>query len=300
MGSLLFLSAAIVITYFANKVLANPMPTRAARWFVSGFIGLFVPLVFVGFASKTAQTLEERVAEKSKISLQKLIQCDREGGSFYVNECKTKTGVYYAIVGDHSSDGVSLQLRNNCADSTLKKRVDAENLNYEYSRTHRDKCVRVIAQIGLENFATPDVKVEETIWIESDASFAVREEDRLLKKDQERIAREQRAQAKAEQKALALEKNKRNARWLADEYTLRATGPCKKAVEKLAKYDYEWTDGFTEMKFGQYVTQVPEDYVVTIAGDKIKLQNVFGAWQHKEYYCDYDVKNQKVLRARVK
>ena len=42
--------------------------------------------------------------------------------------------------------------------------------------------------------------------------------------------------------------------------------------------------------------RVKKPYVLTIFGDKIKLQNGFGAWQRKQYSCDYNVKEKKPLK----
>ena len=37
-----------------------------------------------------------------------------------------------------------------------------------------------------------------------------------------------------------------------DKHSLRATRPCQLAIEELALYDYEWTDGWLESKFDRF------------------------------------------------
>jgi hypothetical protein len=229
---------------------------------------------------------EESYVKRAEVSLEEFIKCDEEGGSYYRNECQGKLAVFYATVWNHYEDtGVRLGLHDGCVSQRLYKTVDVPNLDYEYSKQHNEKCVRVYAKIGPENFNTPDLQVIETIWIESDEEFSERKEAERL------------AEAKAE--ALALEANKTNAEWLANKFDAASSVYCKSAVESLAKYDYEWTDDWLESKFPGYLTVTPSPYVFTSTGDKIKFQNGFGAWQNQKYYCDYNVKTKQVVRAWV-
>lgn len=73
---------------------------------------------------------------------------------------------------------------------------------------------------------------------------------------------------------------------------------CQRAVEMLAKYDFKWTDGILEPKFSRYRWKSQKDGRVTYIGDKIKLQNGFGAWQNIIYECDYDPAIKKVTDVR--
>ena len=75
---------------------------------------------------------------------------------------------------------------------------------------------------------------------------------------------------------------------------------CPKQIERLAKYDFEWTDkGWFNHKFDRFRWHNKTDGSVTYAGDKIKLQNGFGAWQIYNYECDYDTTHKVVLDVRV-
>jgi hypothetical protein len=84
-----------------------------------------------------------------------------------------------------------------------------------------------------------------------------------------------------------------------DRNSLIATMNCKGAVEGLAKYTYEWTDGFFESKFSRFRWQSEAHGGITYIGDKIRFQNGFGAWQHHIYECDFDTLNKTVLMARA-
>ena len=243
---------------------------------------------------------EEDLQELSKVSLEQFELCDDKGGSFYRNECKGSTGVYYAIVGRHSSDGVSMELREDCAGNGMTKDVDAQNLKYEYSKENVGRCVRVVAEIGSENFMTPDIKVERTVWVESDEELEGRKREEERISEEKRIAAEAAAEEKRRQDAMELDANKTNAEWLANKFGITAASSCQRAVEQLAKYSFEWTDGWSEMKFPGYLTRTSGDYVVVLTGDKVKFQNGFGAWQNQKYGCAYNAKTKKVVTAFIR
>ena len=84
-----------------------------------------------------------------------------------------------------------------------------------------------------------------------------------------------------------------------DKHNLRATRPCQLAIEKLALYDYEWTDGWLGFKFDSFAWKDREAGILAYHGSEIKFQNAFGAWQRASYWCDYDPNTQTVLDARV-
>ena len=84
-----------------------------------------------------------------------------------------------------------------------------------------------------------------------------------------------------------------------DRHSSRATRPCQLAIEKLALYDYEWTDGWLGFKFDSFAWKDREARVLAYHGSEIKFQNAFGAWRRASYWCDYDPNTQTVLDARV-
>ncbi|WP_251358583.1 hypothetical protein [Kangiella sp. TOML190] len=84
----------------------------------------------------------------------------------------------------------------------------------------------------------------------------------------------------------------------AEKNDIEATVQCQKYVPKLAKYDYEWTDGMFEVKFSHYKWKNKRNGVITYIGDKIKFQNGFGAWQNYIYECDFNPHTKQVLDVR--
>ena len=84
-----------------------------------------------------------------------------------------------------------------------------------------------------------------------------------------------------------------------DKHSLRATRPCQLAIENLALYDYEWTDGLLGTKFDRFSWKDRKTGTLAYRGSEIKFQNGFGAWQRLSYWCDYDPNTQTVLDARV-
>jgi hypothetical protein len=79
-----------------------------------------------------------------------------------------------------------------------------------------------------------------------------------------------------------------------EKHAIEATFACKPLVERLAKYQFEWTDGWLDTKFTKYGWNDQNTGVVTYVGDKIKFQNGFGAWQYMTYRCDYNPNTKTV------
>lgn len=78
----------------------------------------------------------------------------------------------------------------------------------------------------------------------------------------------------------------------ARENSAFAAGYCKRPIEKLAKYQHEWTGGskFTSVKWADQ-----DSNVIRYIGDRIKFQNGFGAWQPHTYTCDFNIKTDTVV-----
>lgn len=85
----------------------------------------------------------------------------------------------------------------------------------------------------------------------------------------------------------------------AEEHLLAASFACDGPVEDLARYDFEWTDGFLGMKFSHYRWKDVDGGVVTYIGDQIKFQNGFGASQNHVYECDYDTVAEQPIEVRA-
>jgi hypothetical protein len=66
---------------------------------------------------------------------------------------------------------------------------------------------------------------------------------------------------------------------------------CREPVERLAQYQHEWTDGMLENKFYQWrwaADGAADGSIVSYFGDRLKMQNGFGAWAVVTYRCDYN------------
>ena len=74
---------------------------------------------------------------------------------------------------------------------------------------------------------------------------------------------------------------------------------CTGPVERLAKNNFEWTDGFLGQTFDHYRWKNQDAGEVTPLGDKIRFQNGFGAWTYYTYECDLDASGQAVLAVRA-
>lgn len=165
--------AASVINPNTSIWLISKLPNKVTepQFYTGAFLAC---MMMFGIFSTGGSYSEDDLVALSKVSLSEFITCESKGGSYYKNECQNKVGVYYAIVGSHSDDGVSMSLRDNCSGSGATSSVDALNLEYAYSEENKGRCVRVIAEIGAKNFTTPDITVEETVWMESDDSYMAR------------------------------------------------------------------------------------------------------------------------------
>jgi hypothetical protein len=84
---------------------------------------------------------------------------------------------------------------------------------------------------------------------------------------------------------------------------------CREQIERSAKYDFKWTDGWLDTKFTHFRWRDWNKQIITLSGDKLQLQNGFGGWVRHTYDCDVDVsrvvpsgenlKDARVLTVRV-
>jgi hypothetical protein len=118
------------------------------------------------------------------------------------------------------------------------------------------------------------------------AAKAAAEAAEAKRKQDEQAERERVAAAEAERKKDA--DCKTDLQCWGDKHSIKASFACRPYVERLAKYQFEWTDGWLDTKFSRYRWKNKSKGQVTYVGDKIKFQNGFGAWQFATYTCDYD------------
>ena len=250
------------------------------------------------YAALGFETFADLLSNGGTISTDFFKECDNKGDSYYRTRCQRQKAIWWVIAESiDEQDGIEFSVLSDVngdkCEGTHKFTVDAPNLaNNDRFKKLEGRCAAVYAVIGEENFLTPDIYVDDILMLES-----IEEKESRLKKKVEREEKEKAEQAQREAEEL---KNHRNdAEWLADRFSIIASSACRSLVESLAKYDYEWTDGWLDSKFPSYITETKAPYVLTVAGDKIKFQNGFGAWRKQKYRCDYDVKQGKALQAYV-
>lgn len=78
-------------------------------------------------------------------------------------------------------------------------------------------------------------------------------------------------------------------------------GACKRAIENMARFDTRWTDdGWLEYKFEHFKWKNKSKGIITLMGDKLQLQNGFGAWRKVRYECDVDpMEHNGVIDVRI-
>ena len=69
---------------------------------------------------------------------------------------------------------------------------------------------------------------------------------------------------------------------------------CVPLIERQARYDVEWDDGWFSMKLERWRWNDRAAGSLSYTGDRVKFQNGFGAWQRMTYWCHYDHQAQTV------
>ncbi|OAM79645.1 hypothetical protein [Devosia elaeis] len=135
------------------------------------------------------------------------------------------------------------------------------------------------------------------------AAQAAAAEEKARVEEEQRLAAAAEAERVAAAEAAAKEAEQAECReelscW-AEEHLLAASFACDSEVERLARYDFEWTDGFLGMKFTHYRWRNQDSGIVTYIGDQIQFQNGFGAMQRHIYECDYDTVAERPVEVRA-
>lgn len=74
---------------------------------------------------------------------------------------------------------------------------------------------------------------------------------------------------------------------------------CEDRITARANYAHEWTDGWLGTKFDRFGWHSKADGTVAYYGDKLRMQNGFGAWQNVRYKCVYNPTTDRVLSVIV-
>lgn len=129
----------------------------------------------------------------------------------------------------------------------------------------------------------------------------------LVEKEAKDKADEEKREAdKAAQEAMLAKKEKEekancleDALCYATKYGKGGRYSCSNAVEKSAKYQFEWTDGVLEQKFSSYNWYDKRNKLVTLYGDRAKAQNAFGAFKNVRYSCMFNADTGEVLSVMI-
>lgn len=80
---------------------------------------------------------------------------------------------------------------------------------------------------------------------------------------------------------------------------LDAGNYCKRRIATISEYDHRWTDGWNESKFSRYMWSDQNKGIVTYIGDKIQIQNEYGAYRNHTYRCDFDPRSKTVSKVSL-
>lgn len=74
---------------------------------------------------------------------------------------------------------------------------------------------------------------------------------------------------------------------------------CKVAVEESSKYQFKWTDGFSQQKFTASSWYDKSRRLVTLYGHRAQAQNGFGAFKNVQYSCVFNADTGEVLMTNI-
>jgi hypothetical protein len=114
-----------------------------------------------------------------------------------------------------------------------------------------------------------------------------------------RLAKAAKDEEDRKQKEAAEAACKTDLQCWGNKYSVEAAVTCQPIIERMAKWSYKWTDGMLEPKFSHFRWKDKGRGTVTYIGDKLQLQNGFGAWGNVIYECDYSPATDKVVDVRV-
>jgi len=76
-------------------------------------------------------------------------------------------------------------------------------------------------------------------------------------------------------------------------HALTASIACRRALEAQAKYAARWPDDFPSWAYSEWLDL--DKAAVVYLGDRLQLQNGFGAWENYTYSCTFDPDSGRVL-----
>jgi hypothetical protein len=127
---------------------------------------------------------------------------------------------------------------------------------------------------------------------------ALEEEAARVRAAREEAARQARAaeeEAKRQKEATC----RTTLRCWAERTIIPASFACRDRIERLPRFSFRWVDKWYEPKFSHYKWLNLPQGTVTYIGDRLEIQNMFGAWEAFIYECDFDVSTKTVLAVRA-
>lgn len=79
-------------------------------------------------------------------------------------------------------------------------------------------------------------------------------------------------------------------------YSLAET-QCVEEIEASATYGLKWENQFFQRKFSAAAWVSEQDGVVKLRGDRLRMENEYGAWGRAVYWCNYNASVGAVLEA---
>jgi hypothetical protein len=80
-----------------------------------------------------------------------------------------------------------------------------------------------------------------------------------------------------------------------EKHILAASSRCRSHIERLARFDFEWTNSWIEPGLSRFRWQDKAAGSLFYMGDSIKLQNGFGAWIRHIYTRIYPLTTSGIL-----
>lgn len=74
---------------------------------------------------------------------------------------------------------------------------------------------------------------------------------------------------------------------------------CGNAIERQAKYAFEWKTTSFEWQYDRYLWGEEQHQSITYIGDQIRFQNVFGAMENMIYRCKFNIEANEVESVEV-
>lgn len=85
----------------------------------------------------------------------------------------------------------------------------------------------------------------------------------------------------------------------AERFIAEASRACSGPVARLAGEPHRWTDTPAAPRFSHYRWKSLDSGTVTYLGDRLEVQNDFGAWRAYVYECDFDTALESATDVRI-